>query len=129
MYVLADDARSLKIVTRVKNVSAEPLELNLADAVRADGEFEFGASDALGLFWAYDPYWRQGYGALLLDPQWQWSPDGMKRGDKPVLSIKASEAAARLAPGETREIVRLLFPAANLIEVLALAASCAASPC
>ncbi|HVU87908.1 MAG TPA: CehA/McbA family metallohydrolase [Pirellulales bacterium] len=121
IYALADDAHSLKIITRIKNVSAEPLELNLADAIRADGEFEFGTADDLGLFWAYDPYWRQGYGAMLLEPKSTFSPDAIKRGDKPVLSIKSKDAAAKLAPGETREVVRHLFPAANLIEVLALA--------
>ena len=121
IYTLDDDARWLKITTRVKNTSTEPLELNMADAIRADGEFEFGQASDLGLFWAYDPFWRQGYGSLLLDPKWTFSPDTVKQREHPVLGIKAKETAAGSAPGETREVVRYLFPAANLIDVLALA--------
>src|SRR6185437_8418971 len=97
-----DHSRWLTIVTRVKNTSNEPVELNLTDAIRADGEFEFGAADELGLFWAYDSYWRQAYGALVLDPQWQFAANTLKRGEHPELAIKAKDKAAPLAPGETR---------------------------
>ncbi|HEY4312101.1 MAG TPA: CehA/McbA family metallohydrolase [Pirellulales bacterium] len=121
IYTLADDARWLKITTRVKNVSGEALELHLTDAIRADGEFEFGVADELGLFWAYDSFWRQGYGSLILDPQWQFAANTLKCGEHPELAIKAKAAAAPLAAGETRELVRYLFPATNLIETLAIA--------
>ncbi len=121
-YALPNDARWLKITTRITNTSDKPLELNLVDSIRADGEFEFGTQDDLGLFWAYDPYWRQAYGALLADPAWHFATGQLKRGSRPALPIEKKGAGAEpLPPGESRDIVRYLFPAANTIEVIALA--------
>ena len=121
IYSLPDGARWLKITTRVTNTSDAPLELNLADAIRADGEFDFGQVDSLGLFWAYDSFWRQAYGAMILDPAWQFVPNATKRGEHPELRITSKQAAAPLAPGETRETVRYLIPAANTLDLQALA--------
>ncbi len=121
-YTLEDGAPWLTVITRVTNSGSQPLELKLADAVRADGEFEFGKDDPLGLFWAYDPHWRQCYGVLVKDGSWHFAVDDLKDGDRPELRIEKRDApAAPLAPGESRETTRYLFPAADAIETLALA--------
>jgi hypothetical protein len=120
-YKLPDGARWLTIITRVTNTSDKPLELSISDAIRADGEFDFGQVDGLGLFWAYDSFWRQAYGAVILDPAWRFVPNTTKRGEHPELRIASASAAAPLAPGEIRETVRYLFPAANTLDIMALA--------
>ncbi|HEY1602483.1 MAG TPA: CehA/McbA family metallohydrolase [Pirellulales bacterium] len=120
-YVLPEGARWLKIITRVTSTSDKPLELSIGDAIRADGEFDFGRVDDLGLFWAYDSFWRQAYGAVILDPAWRFVPNATKRGEHPELRIASASTAAPLAPGEIRETVRYLFPAANTLDVLAIA--------
>ena len=119
-YALADGDSSLTIVTRVKNSSDEPLELHLVDGIRADGEFEFGQLPELGLVWAEDRFWGQAYGTVLADRAWLYRPDKLKRGESPELRLERLNGAPPLAAGETREVVRYLIPAANLLDVLAL---------
>jgi len=122
LYTLNDGEPWLKIVTRVTNTGKEPLEWKQADAIRADGEFTFGKQDELGLFWAYDPYWRQAYGSLLADSSWHFVTTEVKNRARPELLPQPKKGPAPpLGPGETRETVRYLFPAANTIELIALA--------
>ena len=118
----ADGARWLKITTKITNTSKQPLELNRVDAIRADGEFKSGADAALGLFWAYDPYWRQAYGAVFADPGLRLVPEETEgRGRPSLLLATKDKKPLSIAAGESRELVRYLFPAANTIDVLALA--------
>jgi hypothetical protein len=124
VYTLADDQAWLKVVTRIKNTGNEPLEAKPVDAIRADGEFTFGQQPDLGLFWAYDPHWRQAYGILLEDRAWRFAPlpPSLKRGDRPELRVEHVDGKApALAPGGSLEVVRYLFPAANTVDALALA--------
>ncbi len=113
-YVLTGDARWLKIITRVTNTSGKPLALKLEDAIRADKEFEFGQDDGLGLFWAYDPYWRQAYGVVVNDESWKLAPEDLKTGGRPQLPlVKKDGEKSMLAPGESVEVVRYLFSGAE----------------
>ena len=92
------------------------------DAIRADGEFEIGADDDLGLFWAYDPYWRQAYGTLFADAAARLTAGDAKNARRLDLRLEAKEPKLlTLAPGETQELVRYLFPAANTFDVRAVA--------
>ncbi len=121
VYELADDARWLKITTRITNTSKDPIALKHVDAIRADGEFETGADDALGVFWVYDPFWRQAYAAVFsnADVRVVGTTNGRR---SPDLMLDAKDAKQlTLAPGETQELVRYLIPAANSIDVRALA--------
>ena len=122
VYELPDGARWLKITTKITNTSKQPLELNRVDAIRADGEFKSGADAALGLFWAYDPYWRQAYGAVFADTALRLVPEETEgRGRPSLLLATKDKKPLSIAAGESRELVRYLFSAANNIEVLALA--------
>ncbi|HEY2838580.1 MAG TPA: hypothetical protein VGJ26_05500, partial [Pirellulales bacterium] len=120
-YTLADDEPRLKIVTRVTNTSDQPLDIGALDSIRADGEFEFSQVDGLGLFLAYDPYWRQAYGVLTADPAAKIVGSAMKRGDKPDLRIEGKGLQGAIAPGGVREVVRYLYPAANSLDALSSA--------
>ncbi|MGD9720900.1 MAG: CehA/McbA family metallohydrolase [Pirellulales bacterium] len=128
-YQLVDDVPWLKITTRVKNTGTEAMELKPGEAIRADGEFKFGTAADSALLWAYDAHWRQAYGALIAGHLWRFAPEDGGRGDNPILKLAPREGApAKLAPGETLEVVRYLFPAANTIEVLALAEQLSGRP-
>jgi hypothetical protein len=122
-YRLRDNARWLEITTRITNKSDKPLEIDLADTIRADGEFEFGGDDELRLFWAYDPYWRQAYGTVMADAAWRVAGDKSpgRRGSS-VLRLEKPGEASTVPPGKSLEVVRYLIPAANTIDVRALAA-------
>jgi hypothetical protein len=119
-YELPDDARWLKITTCITNASDAPLELKPSDAVRADGEFEFGVEDGGALVSAYDRHWRQAYGALVLDGPWRFA---LEEGRRPELRLEPKDGKpVTLEPNASHEIVRYLFPAADTIEVKAIAA-------
>ena len=77
IYTLDDNSRWLKIVTRVTNTGAEPLDLNLTDAVRADGEFEFSVTPDLGLFTRLRPSLASGL---------------RRRGARPGVDVRGREA-------------------------------------
>ncbi len=122
VYELADGAHWLKITTRVTNTSKEPLELNRLDAIRADGEFKTGTDAALGLYWVDDAYWRQAYGTLFSDAKLRLVPEAGEGRGRPTLALATKDKKPlSIAPGESLEMVRYFFPAANTIEVRALA--------
>ncbi len=122
VYDLADGARWLKITTRITNTVQEPLELKRLDAIRADGEFEFGADDVLGLVWAYDSYWRQAYGTLFDTADMRLVAAGDRGRRSADLLLEAKDPKKLTLPaGETLELVRYLFPTADNVEVQALA--------
>ena len=50
------------MTTRFSNRSAQRIDLDLLDAFRADGEFEFSPQDPADLYWAYDRHFGQAYG-------------------------------------------------------------------
>lgn len=120
-YELADGARWLKITTRIANTSSEPLDLGHVEAIRADGEFEFGADDELGLFWAYDAFWRQAYGVAFADPTLRFALGKADRRGAELTLSAADPKQLSLASGEGREFVRYVFPAADTCAVRALA--------
>ena len=111
LYTLTDGEPWFKIVTRVTNTGKEPLEWKQADAIRADGEFTFGQQDELGLYWAYDPFWRQAYGSLLADPAWHFVATDVKNRARPELLRNRNRARAPpLGAGEIARDRALLVP-------------------
>ena len=74
-----------------------------------DGEFKTGADAALGLFWAYDPFWRQAYGAVFSDPGLRLVPEEKEGRGQPTWLATKEKKPLSLAPGETRELVRICF--------------------
>ena len=121
-YALDDEARWLRITTRVTNTSDQPLELTHADSIRADGEFQFGEDAGLGLFWAYDSHWRQAYGTMAEDDRWSFTAGEKQRRGSPALLLEHDDGPPpKLAPGETSQLVRYVFSAADTLGVLATA--------
>jgi hypothetical protein len=121
-YELADNARWLKIATRITNTGNSPLTLDRVDAVRADGEFQFGDDAGTGLVWAYDPYWRQAYGALFESADVRLAvQEGERRGRPELALVTKDPKQLTLAPQATLELVRYLYPAANTVDARAIA--------
>ncbi len=121
-YVLADTARWLEVVTKVTNTSDEPIDVDLGDGVRADGEFEFGQAELVNLFWAYEAHWRQAYGVVAAGRQLRTDLNDADRPGRSMRRLRYSESEKQsLSPGEDIEIVRYVYPAAHPIEIVALA--------
>ncbi|MBX3433711.1 MAG: carboxypeptidase regulatory-like domain-containing protein [Pirellulales bacterium] len=122
VYALADGDEALSIATTFSNEGDAPVELRglEGDPVRLDGEFELGIDKDLRLFWGVDRFWRQAYGVLPERATPSVSKQSIERG-RPFVRI-APRAAATLAAGESRTVKRVVFPAADLVGVKALAA-------
>ena len=66
-YELADGVDYLTVRSLITNPTDRPIEIDLADEVRADGEFKFGHDAKLDLWWCHDEYWQQAYGVQPTD--------------------------------------------------------------
>ncbi len=60
-YELADGARFLTVRSLIHNPTQQPVNIDLADDVRADGEFTAGLDSRLNLWWCFDEFWGQAY--------------------------------------------------------------------
>lgn len=114
-YTLGDEWRSLVVESFYKNPHDEPLDLDLADAIRADRMFLFGHDSASGMFWAHDDWFRQAYGFIAKGHQ-------LKRGTGTLLELLREERSrVRLAPGEEHKVETRAFAADSLLALRGLA--------
>ena len=60
-YELADGADFLTVRSLIHNPTQQPVEIDLVDDVRADGEFTAGLDSRLNLWWCFDEFWGQAY--------------------------------------------------------------------
>jgi hypothetical protein len=113
-YTLNEDWDSLLVTTTFSNRREAPVDVELVDAVRADGTFEFSPEAEGNLFWAYDRAFSQAYGIV---------PEGRR-----VLAAAARQhlirypdhdgkVALRLAQGESYRFVRRIVPGPHLFDV------------
>lgn len=118
IYELAGELPVLKVTTRITNTDGKSVVLDRLDAMRADGEFEFGGDEATGLFWAYDRFWQQAYGVQFEDRALRLVPgDAAGRGSV-ALTLEADDAKRlEIARDMTIEFVRYIYPAANTLDV------------
>lgn len=117
IYKLEDGSPALVVTTVYENTSDKPLEVELADAVRADRSFAFHTDASRQLFCAYDEGWNQAYGVAAEGHAIQ-----VAGGGRPMLQY-AQDGAFRvlIEPGKKHTLVRRLFPAGNSLDVLAVA--------
>lgn len=116
-YELEDGSPALVVTTIYENTSKQPLEVELTDAVRADRSFAIGSDAQRRLFYAYDEWWNQAYGVMVEDHVLQ-----VAGGGRPVLQyVKDGSFRVPIEPGAKYTLVRRLFPAANSLDVLAIA--------
>ncbi len=108
-YTLTDGEPWLKIVTRVTNTGDQPLDIGTVDAIRADGEFDFAQLDDLGLFYAYDQYWQQAYGAQLIAPAGRIVASILKRGERPNCGSKQRSHRSLCPPARRARSFAIFF--------------------
>ncbi|HEX5499439.1 MAG TPA: hypothetical protein VFX03_09440, partial [Thermomicrobiales bacterium] len=106
------------IETSYSNGGQKPLEVMLTDEMRADGSFEKSPGALSPLFWAYDKWFGQAYGLLAEDHAFESKSDAR---NTTIHLLAGEKARVMLAAGESKRIVRRLFPAATLLEVRAVA--------
>ena len=120
-YALADGDDFLTICTRINNPTNKAISLALDDAVRADGEFEFGVHDGLNGWWCDDAYWQQAYGITPLG-DWKISEGkGSGRRGRQIVYSRQDVGKLNIAAGKTVVFSRRIIPAANTLELDAIA--------
>ncbi|HUG90913.1 MAG TPA: CehA/McbA family metallohydrolase [Planctomycetaceae bacterium] len=121
-YQLAADAPFLAVTTRFTNTGGAPLDVLLEDDLRIDGQNEDMARAPNGtseLFWVHDRYWGQAYGIQMPGGRIQANSDARQS----VLRYGQDGAdTLTLAPGESREFTRRIYPGSNLLDVKAAVA-------
>src|SRR5262249_33011590 len=119
IYSLEDGSNSLLVSSTFTNRSDAPIDVELVDAIRADATFEFAADEPTDLFWAYDKYFGQAYGAFA-DGRRVLSATARQR----LLRYpdKDGKVSVRLVPGESYRFTRRVIPGRNLFDVQGFAA-------
>lgn len=121
-YELRDGQDWIRVVTKLTNPHATPLTIALRDEVRADNTFEKApngpAAATGGLWWAADDYFGQAYGLLAPSRPLVTNSDGRL---STLNYLQGDSLEVQLAPGESLEHERWLFPAENRIHAWALA--------
>ncbi|MBW3539756.1 MAG: CehA/McbA family metallohydrolase [Planctomycetes bacterium] len=121
-YRLEAGDRFLTVTSRYTNAGNQPIPVPLEDDLRADGQLEDMVKSPNGrtkLFWVHDRFWGQAYG---------FDADGLditanSNPRESVLRYGRGDAETKtLAPGDSFELVRHIYPADNLLNVRASAA-------
>jgi hypothetical protein len=121
-YSLDDAWSSLLVTSTFTNRRDAPIEVELVDAVRADGSFEFSPEARSDLFWAYDKHFGQAYGIVpaerevLCAASWQRLVRYLDKDGK---------VSVRLAPGESFRFARHVVPGMSLFQIQQQAAELA----
>ena len=119
-YRLSDSSHYLVVESEFVNRSDRQLTVELMDEVRADRSFDKVDDGTTELFWAYDKWFGQAYGILPDRGSIQSSGDARNRLSSLRYLIEGQDRFD-LAPGETRKLVRRIFPARHLVAVKAIA--------
>ncbi len=118
-YRLTDSSDFVLVESEFINRSDRQLTVELMDEVRADHSFEKVANGTTDLFWAYDKWFGQAYGILPDRGSIESSTDARNRLSTLRYLIDGQDRFD-LAPGETRRLVRRIFPARHLVAVKAI---------
>ena len=123
-YTLADGDDFLTVSTRYVNPHAAPVTIDLIDRVRADSTFSAGLDSAANVAWWDDEWFGQAYGIAPVGATFHADVVSAARGvGDPVRYLIGGMATVELAPGASVELIRRLFPAADLLGLRAAAAS------
>lgn len=118
IYTLRDGEPFLLVETLLTNSGDKPLDVSPVDEVRADGTFEKVSENATPFYWAYDPWFGQAYGVVADEGSIRSTSDAKLS----TLQFASSEKGTiTIGPGETKRIVRRLFPGSNLLQVRGIA--------
>jgi hypothetical protein len=115
-YELEDGQPYLLVRSRFTNTTERPLDVDLADDLRADNfdaKVKGGPTD---LFWVHDVFFEQAYG-LLADGHSLRSRSDVRNSVIEYLSERSEKATITLPPGGSHELVRHLIPCPHLLAV------------
>ena len=119
-YRLTDTSDFIWVESEFVNRSDRQLTVELLDEVRADRSFDKVTDGITDLFWAYDKWFGQAYGIQPERGSIESSGDARNRLSSLRYLIDGQDRFD-LAPGETRTLVRRIFPARHLVAVKAIA--------
>ena len=117
-YSLADGWDWLLVETTYTNGGDKPVDVTLADDLRADGSFEKASDGGSRLFWVYDKWFDQAYGLVADDRAMRTKSDAK---NSRIEYVTGDSSQVTLKPGESHTLTRRLFPAASLLELHGLA--------
>ena len=118
-YELEEGKDYLTIRSLISNPTSESVELDLADGIRADGEFKFSVNKQLNVWWCQDEYWKQAYGVTPVAADLVMSDkDQGKRKPRRIQFQAADGKAIELAAGEAMLLERRLYTAADTLALL-----------
>ncbi|MEI8381255.1 MAG: CehA/McbA family metallohydrolase [Planctomycetota bacterium] len=122
-YTLNQKDRFLTVTSTFTNRGANPVKVVLEDDFRADGGKEDMTRTPDGTvdqFWLYDRFWSQAYGIDAEGYKLQVTSDA--RNSVIRYENAAGETSVKLAPGESFQLKRRLYPGATIFDVQALLA-------
>ena len=123
-YALKADSKRLSITSRFLNETDSPINVPLFDDLRVDSRNEDIAKSPNGttdLFWIHDRFWEQAYGIELAGGS--IATNSNSRTSQLHYEIGSNSKSVRLAPGESYELVRNVFPGTDLPHVRAISAA------
>lgn len=123
-YTLTADAERLTISSRFTNETKSPIDVPLFDDLRIDSRNEDIVKAPNGsstLYWIHDRHWGQAYGIEPVGGK--VATNSTSRTSKLQYDLGDVGESVRLAPGESFELVRNVFPGTDLPHVRAIAAA------
>jgi hypothetical protein len=117
-YELSDGSPAVIVATTYENPYDRPLEVELTDSLRADRSFTMNSDRDRNVFFVYDEAWGQAYGFTA-----EGHAVGAVPGNgRPTLQYeKDGSFRTLIPPKEKYTLVRKIFPAANLLDLMAVA--------
>jgi hypothetical protein len=107
-YTVEDDHYDVRVETIFTNRGQQPIDIELADSMRADRTFDKTPNGASSLFVAYDEWFDQAYGVLCRQQPIQIVNEG---ANSTVLRYTpAGQNTIPLAPGESHRLTRSIIP-------------------
>ncbi|MCA9200275.1 MAG: CehA/McbA family metallohydrolase, partial [Planctomycetales bacterium] len=122
VYSLTDGQPFLQIATSFQNPHAEPIQVEMLDAIRADRSFSFELDAAQTTLIFSDDWWRQAYAVVPEQQLVSGVGDSIQR-NRPILTYSETaltEPVMLEAGAGTEPIVRRLIPAANTLELASI---------
>ncbi|MBI3462940.1 MAG: hypothetical protein HY000_07745, partial [Planctomycetes bacterium] len=117
-YTLHERASHVEVRTELINKSDKPLSILHADDFRADRTFQTAKPGETDLVWFYDKWWGQAYG-VVAGKGTRMRLTGSPLEPRTIEFLTDGNPKFELPPGKSREIIRNVFPAADLIAIKA----------
>lgn len=123
-YQLGPNDRFLTVTTTFTNRGTEPLTVALEDNLRIDGakeEMIRTPNGTVDRFWLEDRFWGQAYGLDANGYKLQLTSD--KQVTSIVYTANDGMTKVTLAPDQSFQLKRRIYPGSNLVDVNAIAAN------